>query len=174
MRLLKRKLSLREKGLLTACVWGILCLWLSSELKGFRELNGQVDTIEKALKKQSVWIANEGLIRERLQQLVSRLDIKKSLDRNTFAGRVDELAAKSAIHYTLESPKEQAGDVFDIFSLKLRFRDCDLPSLIAFEKAIYDESPYMSVESLQMKPNPTNPQLLNGTFAILGMKLTLK
>lgn len=165
------KMSQREKVLLAGFLWVMVLIWLSLYFGRMSDLRSGLKEVGSTLDYQQIWIDGEDGIAERLVDALKALDPKKTYTKNRFIGKVDGIARGVGGNYNVSNPRTTEGDVFNEHGLTVQFRDATMGNLIAFDKAMDAEIPYMAVKRVKITPNRRDPNLLGAQFDIIAIEL---
>lgn len=166
-----RRFSEREKILMACLVLLILGFWIAGSIQWTGRLFSQKERIFDDEKYQNALILEGPLVKNQLEEKISQIDQSRTLDSSHLVGRVDKLARLAGLVYELSTPKTVNGDLLDLHRVMLTVRQASLGKLISFQTSIQEDFPYLSVTNAKLSAVPSNPTLLDATFAISAFEL---
>lgn len=166
------RLSSREKVLITAFVFTGIGIWAGAVLRGLGELDYSLDVARASLKDQQLWLDEAKSINSRLNAVLSRLKSDKTFTSAELAGKIDEIARRQeGVVFESFTPRTDSDTEFNLHSLRIRFRRASIGELLNFNEALKEEGPYITLESLRINANKSNPEQLDAQFVVSSFEL---
>lgn len=165
------RLSLREQVLLTSFLLVILVLWLGGSV---RQLRLQVQTYQAqaaVLEAQEQTFQLKPIIDQALADTREQFDASKTRNSAELTGRIDYLLRQNNIQPRDYPTRPQEGDVFNLYDMRLELDRVRLEQLLDFEAQIRAESPYINLESLRIRKDQGNQELIDVTMHISSFEL---
>ena len=123
---------------------------------------------KELLKSQDVWISSEADIDLRLKEQREKFDDRATLSKNELFALIERLAA--GMKPTLSTSQTQRGDIFNIHTVPVRFRDEPMELLKNFGEALSREA-YVSLEKARIQADKKDPRKLDAVFEITSFEL---
>ena len=165
---LYRRFSLREKALFMGFLWFILFFWGFGTFGRVALGLKSIGTQAKLLGGQKKLIEREPQIDADLIVQKSKFDSSRTYDKDQLFARVEVMAER--MDPTLSTSDTQPGEIFNIHTVPVRFRDEPIASLIQFARALQGE-PYISLESVRINADRKDPMKLDAVFKITSFEL---
>lgn len=165
------QLNYREKIFLLLFIWGLNFVFIDLCVKQTKSLTRQFKFINAKIENCQHWIKNTVHVNDKFDLMMTLMDPKKTYSGAAFAGEVENAVRSNEINYSMSSPKTRQGEVFDAHTLQLHCTNVPLQRLIAFEDAIYQKKPYLSMEKVKIHANLFNPELLEVDFSLSALQL---
>ncbi len=172
-RLFFNRLSVREKALLVAFIWVVLAIWVTMLSRQFRSVNQEYKLVREQLRSQQIWLDNQARIEDGLREVVTRLSSRRTLTGPEMVSRIEGYAREAGVNFELSSPRTQSGEIFNLHSLVVRLRRATMAQLLDFDAKVHAESPYLSIESVKVTSDKTNPTQLDAHFVINSLELKI-
>ena len=163
---LLQRISERERILLIALIIVGFLVWGSHLQKRWAETSAQLDTLKRTSQSQSVWLNNEGFLRNQFRTALNRLDMDKVLDDARLIGLIDTYSRQHELRHELSSPTVIPGEIFSRSNLRVTFRNITMEDLLKFYLFTSSHHPYMSLEGIAIVPNRADLRLLTARFRI--------
>ncbi len=164
------QLSLREKVLVTLFLWSGILVWLTFSIDRVKDFLGGYTSVNQTLEKHQFLFDKQPEIESRLKGARDRFDPVRTVSSNELIGKIDAIARQSHLSPDITAPRTQDSDIFDIHTLRVRFKDASISDLIQFSQELKKEFPYIALESLQIKANKKDPARLNALFVITSFE----
>ena len=161
-----RLLSKREKVLVVLLLWTLVFVGLNYLFNHLQELWGDINAERRVLERHSVLLAKKPQIGHRLKTLLDHLDPEKTVSSTDLIAKIDAIARAAKLSPDINTPRTQEGEVFNNHSLRVRFKQASIADLIQFDQALKKESPYINLDSLEIKSSKSDPAQLNAIFLI--------
>ncbi len=165
------RLSTREKLWVLIFTWAILFTWLFGLNKRFSYFYQNWKTTRAQVLNYRYWIKNEKHVQDNLTKVLQWIDPKKTFTGTQFACKIEELARKAELTYSMTSPKTREGDIFDAHTLQLHCENASLQTLILFEKYVYQTKPYIGLEKVRIRANEYAPSHVEADFDLIALQL---
>jgi hypothetical protein len=163
-----QRFSLREKGLFVGFIWFVLLFWGSGNLGRAKRTIQGIKVHREELKVQDTWISSEPQIDASLKAQQSNFDSSQTYDKDQLFARVEAMAER--MNPTLSTSRTTEGDIFNIHTVPVRFRDEPIASLIQFDNALQGE-PAISIETARIQADRKDPRKLDAVFEITSFEL---
>lgn len=167
-----KRLSLREKAMLSALLWILVLLWITTWTDRFGARMQAYSDAGEALTLYDTIMAEEPAVNAEIRAVSAELDPSRTFSDRQLALEVDTLARRLGIRdIRMGTPRTQSSDTFDFHTLRFEANRTPLAKLIDFEKQIRERAPYISLESLRLDPLESNYKLMEGTFILRSFEL---
>jgi hypothetical protein len=113
-------------------------------------------------------ISRESQIDAELKLQQGKFDSSRTYDKDQLFARVEAMAER--MNPTLSTSRTQEGDIFNVHTVPVRFRDEPIASLIQFDNALQGE-PYISLETARIQADRKDPRKLDAVFEITSFEL---
>ena len=164
-------ISAREKFLLTAFLWVLILIWASNVRHKQQAYTDHARSVRVALTEQDLWFQESPQIDARIQAAKARLQSQPSYNGGELAGQIDGFVRELGLNGDLGAPRSQDSDVFNVHSVKLRLRHATLEQLICFDNKLRGKSPYLSLESISLRPDSSDPMYVDAQLSIQSLEL---
>ena len=166
-------LSRREQVILTgfalAVLFGILGITLRKQLDAMKELRFQLSTLRDQRKSERLLIESDPVWRSRYEQVRDQMPVfPMGQQVDTFwLGRMDALATRHGVSILRRSVGREAllGDVYE-FPIEVREWEATLANFLKFLHAMQSEGAMLDVRDLLIRPHPSRPGVLRGSFTL--------
>jgi hypothetical protein len=165
---LYQRFSLREKTLFIGFLWFVLLFWGFAALGRIIETTQATGNQKKLLEGQDLMISREVQIDAELKIQQGKFDSSRTYDKDQLFARVEAMAER--MNPTLSTSRTVPGDIFNIHTVPVRFRDEPIASLIQFDNALQGE-PYISLETARIQADRKDPRKLDAVFEITSFEL---
>mgnify|MGYP001284268269 CR=1 FL=1 len=162
------RFSLREKALFMGFIWFVLLFWGFGTFGRVTQSIKGISTQAKLLGGQKKMIDREPQIDADLIVQQSKFDSSRTYDKDQLFARVEVMAER--MDPTMSTSRTQEGEIFNIHTVPVRFRDEPIASLIQFDTALQGE-PYISLESARINADRKDPMKLDAVFEITSFEL---
>lgn len=167
------RLSFRERLLLALFSWTCCFIWSVTFIKRVKATSIDLRTVKASIAKNNLWIKNSDAINDGLKELRNFLKPENSYSGTQFAAKVEEFLRQSGLNYSMTSPQIEyrAGDIFNVNTIKVHCDKATLESLIDFDKLLNLEKPYLSLESIKLRGNEFDPELITADFNLIALQV---
>ena len=166
------RLSSREKMLVAAFVFTGVAIWANSTIRGLSGLEYDLRIARENLEGQQLWLDEAISINSRLDQVLAQLKSDKTFTGPELAGKIDEIARQQeGVVFESFTPRTDSDTEFNLHSLRIRFRRASIAELLTFNEALKAENPYITLESLRINANKSNPEQLDAQFVVSSFEL---
>lgn len=165
------QLKYREKVFLLLFIWLLNLVFIDVCIKQTKTLVHRLKIVNAKIEHCQYWIDSTTNVNDKFDLMMKVMDPEKTYSGVAFAGEVENAVRKNEINYSMTSPKTRQGEIFDAHTLQLHCTNVSLQRLIAFEDAIYQKKPYLSMEKLKIHANLFNPELLEVDFSLSALQL---
>ena len=145
----------REKVFLLLFIWGLNIVFIDLCIKQTKTLTHRFKVINAKIDNCQHWIENTAYVNDKFDIMMTLMDPEKTYSGAAFAGEVESAVRENGINY----------------SMQLHCTNAPLQRLIAFEDAIYQKKPYLSMEKVKIHANLFNPELLEVDFSLSALQL---
>lgn len=166
-----QSVTLRERILLAAFLWCLVLLWSSALMKDYARLGSRFKSAGAVLKEQQLWLEQKDETKAQLKAALDRLDPKRTFSGSRLTGMIDDMAREAKLNFSLHSPITEEGDIFDVHTVRIQIRDAGLRELIAFDRKIKRESPYMGLDRVEISADRRDPRQLDVRYDISSFEL---
>ena len=166
-------LSRREQVILTgfvlAILFGVLGMSLRKQLDAMEESRGQLGALRNQRASERSLIDSAPVWRERYEKVRDQMPVfPMDMPVHTFwAGRMDALAGKHGVTILRRTPGGEAllGDVYEL-PIDVREWEATLDGFLKFLHAMQSEGAMLDVRDLLIRPHPSRPTILRGSFTL--------
>jgi len=166
-------LSRREQVILTgfvlAVLFGILGMTLRKQLDAMEALRGQLSLLRDQRKSERALIDSAPVWKARYEDVRDQMPVfPMGTQVHTHWGRV---MTKFAEMYGVNILRQQAsndmplGDVYEL-SIEVREWEATLDGFLKFLHAMQSEGAMLDVRDLLIRPHPSRPTILRGSFTL--------
>lgn len=167
-----KRLSVREKFLITGGLWVLVLLGSMNTVKQLKQTRQRFAKTQRLVAEHNSWLLKEGDINAGLKNALERMDASKTFRRDRLVGKVDGIARTTQIAFDLSAPKTQNNGIFDIHSVRINFKEARLEELIDFYQKIRKEAPYIGLDAINLVPERMDPALIRAQYTISSFELT--
>jgi hypothetical protein len=164
---LYERFSMREKTLMVIFIWGILLFWGTKVSTHLSKALKDVQTQTKVLRNQADIISREGNIDLMLKEQQKKYQ-GKTYNKNQLFERIEQLATR--MKPTLSTSQTQRGEIFNVHTVPVRFRDEPMALLMDFGEKLSRE-PFISLEKARVQADKKDPRKLDAVFEITSFEL---
>ncbi len=168
---LYRRMSLREKVLLTAFLWVLVCIGFILAFDGVGKTWTEWQTWSRNLKEQRDWLALGPTVDTQLQESLQRFNPESTFNSAALVGRIDGLARQTSVNHDISTPRTQQGEKFEFHTMRVSIRNTPMEKWLAFAGKLEAESPYINLESVRLNADNRNPELLDGQLILKSFEL---
>ncbi len=166
---LSRREQILGAATLLAILFGLVGLSAPDRLALWREKRERLTTLQRLLASERELIAMGPLWRERYEGVREQMPVfEPERQVDTFwLGRMDALADRFGVRILRRQVGNEtlAGDVYE-FSIECREWEGTLEAFIRFLHAMQAEGAMLDVRDLLIRPHPSNPGVLRGSFTL--------
>lgn len=166
------RISTRERTMLALLVAVGFLIWLSFLLKSWEATGRALRKAQLELDQQAVWLGDADRFGRELNESLSLLDPKATLDAPGLVALVDALARAGGLKHELGAPDTVKRDIFLQHTLRVAIKNVPLAQLIEFERQLRARHPYATAEDFSIAANKTDPRLLNARLTIVAYQLS--
>ncbi|WOO40034.1 hypothetical protein [Rubellicoccus peritrichatus] len=166
-----RRISLREKILLSGFLWVIVFIWFVFSIDGIKEVKNEWAKWSGLLRGQEALLKTGPLVDAQLQESLQRFNPERTFDSESLVGRIDGLARQTGVNHDISTPRTQQGDKFEFHTMRVTIRKTPIDKWLAFADKLREESPYINLESVRISADKRNPELLDGQFVLKSFEL---
>lgn len=148
--------------------WVLLLIWGSAASSRLSQSMMNIKQQKQTLQAQNVWISNESDIDLRLNEIREKFDETSTLSKNELFALIERLAEN--MKPTLSTSQTQRGEIFNVHTVPVRFRDEPMESLKNFGEALAAQ-PYISLEKARILADKKDPRKLDAVFEITSFEL---
>ena len=167
---LYQRFSLREKTLFIGFLWFVLLFWGFAALGRIIETTQATGNQKKLLEGQGLMISREAQIDAELKIQQGKFDSSRTYDKDQLFARVEAMAERMNPTLSTSRTVGEPGDIFNVHTVPVRFRDEPIASLIQFDNALQGE-PYISLETARIQADRKDPRKLDAVFEITSFEL---
>ncbi len=165
------RFNCREKVFLLLFIWALNVVFIDLCIKQMKTLTYCFKVINAKINNCQHWIDSTVHVNDEFDIMMKIMDPEKTYSGAAFAGEIETAVRENGINYSMSSPKTRQGEIFDAHTLQLHCTNVSLQRLIAFEDAIYQKKPYLSMEKVKIHANLFNPELLEVDFSLSALQL---
>lgn len=166
-----RRMSLREKLLLTAFLWVLVLIGYIMAIDGVGSEWRKWKAASSILNTQEGWLEQAPLVDEQLQENLQRFNPQQTFNSASLVGRIDALARQTGVNHDISTPRTQQGDKFEFHTMRVTIRNTPMEKWLAFADKLEAESPYINLERVSLDADSRNPELLDGQFILQSFEL---
>jgi hypothetical protein len=169
------KMSLRERVMFLAFVWGIVLIWFIVLAHQLAKLRDAVHATQHDTQNQKLVLDQEQVISTKLSQMLSKFDKANVINASQLFGLVAQFAKDSNLPNAQVTQQHvgQTSDIFKVNTVNVHFVNASLHDLVLFASRIEDRTPYLAIDDMSLTPNPINPTLLEATMRVSSLELNL-
>ncbi|MBN2233796.1 MAG: hypothetical protein JW706_01500 [Opitutales bacterium] len=165
------RLSTREQALLVAFLGVIALVWVGRAVSNIGSAVSGMSKVASDISVQKEWLSREADIESRLASVLKSLDSGETYSSNRLLGKLDEILRESDIKATLSRPVQRPGDVFVEHVVTVALEKVPMKNLIDFEQRMRSVFPYIGIEYLMIRPEPSGSSLLRGELRVTSFEL---
>lgn len=167
-----KKMTLREKLLLTSFVWVILAVSFFYLIDWSKNNKHEWRKTASLLEAQEALFEQKPEIDSAIEDILKRFNPSKTFGSRKLVGHVDQLARNLGLIFDISgSPKRRSNDTLELHSLRGTIKRKEIEKLLEFEALLRAEFPYIIVESMRITANTSDPKQLDATFVINSFEL---
>lgn len=166
-----RRMSLREKVLMTAFLWVLVFIGFVLVLDGVGKTWHEWQTWSRNLKDQRSWLALAPTVEGQLQESLQKFNPERTFNSAALVGRIDALARQTGVNHDISTPRSQQGEKFEFHTMRVSIRNTPMDKWLAFADKLEAESPYINLESVRLSADNRNPELLDGQLILKSFEL---
>ncbi|MFP4165939.1 MAG: hypothetical protein ACLFUF_02100 [Opitutales bacterium] len=170
---LYKRFSVREKFLLLFFLVVLLAIWTSSLLARVDDWNQRRQEALVERNTQDQWLERADSYTEQLTEALTRVDPEKTYSGSRLSGRIDNLLRKTELAQSadIDPVRSREGEIFNDHNLRARLNRIAISDLIALNKLLRQESPYITIQHVRLDANNRNPNQLNVRLEINSFDL---
>ncbi|GEM_PF-1505054 len=165
---LYKRFSLREKTLVVGFIWVLILAWGLGAFGRMTQALGSVRQQKELIKSQEIIISREAQIDADLKALQSKFDAEKTYTKEELIEKLEEFA--QGMKFSMSTSQTQEGEIFNVHSVPVRFRDETMGSLMAFGEKLREEL-LISIERASIQSDRKDPRKLDAVFDITSFEL---
>ena len=167
-----RRMTLREKLLTAAFMWVLIIIAFSNLLEWTKNNRYEWSKSGILLAEQENLFNEKPEIDRNLEEILKRFNPQKTFGSAKLVEHVDDLARNLGLIFDFAgSPKTRPGETVELHSLRGQIKRKEIGQILKFEELVRNEFPYISIESLRINADRSDPKNLNATFVINSFEL---
>lgn len=166
-----KKLTLREKWLLSLSLWALVLIWLLSELKSGREFFQNWQSDSQLKQAHSLILDREPTYDQRFKELAERFNIERTLDETELRNHLESIAREMELSYSLTSRAPRQEGNFSLYEVSISLNAIEIADLLDFYEACLEEAPYIRLDSLSLSPIPRERTQNNARFVFKSFEM---
>jgi len=156
--------TIREKMLVLGLIAVLAVVWVSRLLKRTAATSGSLSAKGMDLREQQGWLNEQQAIERRSKAATENLDRSKTFDSVRLQGKMYEIAKAAGLgpNTKISGLPPVPTNLFKYNTVQvqiLNVASSAYGSLLNFENEIHKYSPYIGIESAQVRVNPSTSQL---------------
>lgn len=165
------RLSFREKVLLLAFLWVLVVLMADSVLGSLRSEFRVWRSHQPVLAFQKQRLKEKPAIDDALAATRARYDASRTRNSAELAGHIDLLMTKSGFRPRTFTTREQEGDVFNLYDMRVSVDRVELSNILDFEAMIRQEAPYINLAAIRISADSARPDRVDVVMEISSFEL---
>lgn len=172
MRAFLERFRLRERLLMGLLVWLVGLTWLFVQGRSYGQLSRQLASVQAELDFQAVELADAELVAVQLEEARERIDPSQTRNGDAMFEAIDTFARQSGLNgYTTSTITVTPGELFTFYTMRLNVRQAELSTLIAFDEALKQASPYVTMTQFNIRASNRDPRRHDATFEIQSFQV---
>ncbi|MDQ8193376.1 hypothetical protein QEH59_03000 [Coraliomargarita sp. SDUM461004] len=173
IRLLYKRMSLREKLLSLCFILVFLFIWSNSWLDRTSAWNAQRKLSTVTLATQQEWLDRSDFFSQGLATALERVDPSKTYAAAQLSGRIDNLTRQIGLsgQADIDSVRTREGEIFNDHNLRVRLKNISMSQLIQLNNLIKQETPYINIQNVRIQKNQRTPEQLDVRYEINSFDL---
>lgn len=165
-------LSLRERILITAFIWVLVLAWLLGLLDSYGETSREFRNNKQTLSSFEQILEQSDMVEQMLREAREGLDSSRTFSGSQLVGHLDQLAREAGISsFDTNIPTTQETDLFSFHTVRLNIRNIQIEDLIAFDRQIKEDAPYIALTRFELVANRRDPRYLDAIFELASFEL---
>lgn len=165
-------LSLRERLLLTAFIWVLVLAWLLGLMDSYGETTREFRSNKQTINNFEQILEQSEIVELMLKEAREGLDSSRTFSGSQLVGHLDRLARDADLSsFDLNVPSTQETELFSFHTVRLNIKNTQIQDLIAFDRQIKEEAPYIALTRFELVANRRDPRYLDAIFELASFEL---
>ena len=170
-----RRMTVREQLLLLIFVLIILFLWTGNIYKRYKAWNSVWQQARSDLAVQQQWLERADDYENSYKEALKRVEPKKTFESRQLSGKIDSILRQTGLSSSadIDPVQTRKGEIFNDHTINVRLKRISIVKLIELNRLLRNESPYINIQSVQIRKNKNNPEELDIRFKINSFDLVI-
>ena len=170
-----RRMTIREQLLTLIFIIVMLFIWTSSILKRGKVWNADQQQAHSDLIVQQQWLERANDYENSYKEALRRVDPQKTFEGAQLSEKIDNILRQAGLSGSanIDPVQTRKGEIFNDHTIRVRLKRISIANLIQLSGLLRKESPYINIQSVQIKKNNNNPEELDISFKINSFDLII-
>ena len=169
-----KRMSVRERLLALVFILTLIGLWTSSQFQRARSWNDTRQLTGASLQDHQMYLDRADEFRNGLDAALERVEPSKTKSATELAGQIDQLVRQAGLSASadIDPVRSRDGEIFNDHNIRVRLSRISIAQVIEFNSLIRKETPYITVEKVDLSSNQRKPTEIDARFEINSFELT--
>lgn len=165
------KMTMREKVLALLFVVALVGLWASTQAARFGSVFDSIGSAHYDAREQESWLAQQTRVNEEFDSLVADLKLEDLPNRDEVSSQIDALVRRYGFpDFNFGQARTERGVDLAFHTISLNIQKVTYPQLKKFTAEFKNELPFVSLESISIRPQARDDRFLDVVFVLKSIE----